>query len=459
MSEDLRGDLSGLPPEGRVIVGFSGGADSTALSHWLTTRIDPSRLVLAHVNHMLRGEEADRDEAAARAFAQGLGLRFAVSRQNVGALAREKGMSCEECGRTVRYEFFLSLAPGENDRILTAHTQNDNGETMLLNLCRGAGLSGLCGIPYRRGKVLRPLLGVSREEVEAYCASHGLSYVRDSSNLSGEYSRNRIRLEVLPVLRELNPRAVEAMARTAALLSRDREFLEEEARKLLKLARREYGIDVKALRDAPEPLRLRALKLWLESLGCRDLEQKHLELADACLREGGAVSLPGRVHIRRGAGMLSGGLEKKGEKPFSIPVSLPAGWEGEPQKIALPGGKTLILEKKAPNLGKSTQKIHNLDFKNDLDYAIITGNLTARTRREGDRFSPAGRKHSKPLKQVFQEAGIPADRRGSSLLLECGGRLAFCEGVGAAEEFRVTEKTAEVLRVTIRACGETEKEG
>ena len=168
MSEGLRVDLSGLPPQGRVVVGFSGGPDSTALCHWLLGRVPRERLLLAHVNHRLRGRESDRDEAVVSQFARQFGLPLALHREDVAALARARNMGLEECGRQVRYDFFASLAPEPEDRILTAHHGGDNVETVLLHLCRGTGLGGLCGIPYRRGKILRPLLGATRQEIEAY---------------------------------------------------------------------------------------------------------------------------------------------------------------------------------------------------------------------------------------------------------------------------------------------------
>lgn len=454
MSEDLRGDLSGLPEQGLIVVGFSGGADSTALAHWLAGRVDPRRLVLAHVNHGLRGEEADRDEAEAGAFARRLGLRFAVFRADVGSLSKERGLGLEECGRQVRYEFFQFLAAGEEDRVLTAHTADDNAETMLLNLCRGAGLSGLCGIPRRRGKILRPLLGVTREETVGYCRAWGLPFVTDSTNFSGEFARNRVRLEALPVLRELNPRVVRAMGQTAELLSRDRDFLRGEAQKLLDRAERKYGLDAETLLGAPESPRAEALRLWLEGLGCRELEKKHLDQVERCLTRGGAASLPGGRVVRRGAGLLFRDVPARGQ-PFSREVKLP---EGE-ERVPLPGGRVLVLEKKVLSGEESTQKIHNLDFKNALDYDIITGNLVARTRREGDRFSPAGRGMTKSLKEVFREAGIPPGRREDAVLLECGGRLAFCEGAGASEEFRVREGTSAALLVDVREIEEQGNEG
>ena len=174
----------GLPPRGRVVVGFSGGADSTALAHWLLRKVEPSRLVLAHVNHCLRGEASQRDEEAARQFARRFGLAFQVHREDVAALARERGQGVEECGRQVRYDFFPKLGAGGGGQNLTAHNANDNAETVLMHLCRGTSLPGLLGIPARRGKVLRPLLRVPREEIEAYCQAHGLPY--DPMNPSQE---------------------------------------------------------------------------------------------------------------------------------------------------------------------------------------------------------------------------------------------------------------------------------
>ena len=259
MSELLAGaDISGLPQRGKVVVGFSGGADSTALAHWLLGRLGPERLVLAHVNHQLRGEESDRDEAAAHAFAKRFGLDFALRREDVAALARRRGLGLEECGRQVRYGFFQSLAPGEADRILTAHNANDNAETVLMHLCRGTSLPGLLGIPARRGKVLRPLLRVPRGEIEAYCQAHGLPYVTDSSNLSREYTRNRLRLEVLPVLEELNPSFLEAVARMTDTLSQDSACLEAQAQALLEACRGPWGLDAAKLRQMGDLLRDKA---------------------------------------------------------------------------------------------------------------------------------------------------------------------------------------------------------
>ena len=441
MSKPLRGDLSGLPQQGLVVVGFSGGADSTALAHWLMAQVDPDRLVLAHVNHQLRGEESQRDEAAARQFAGRFGLRFAVFREDVAALAKREGLGLEECGRQVRYRFFHSLAAGEEDRILTAHNANDNAETVLLHLCRGASLPGLLGIPYCRGKILRPFLKVSRREIEQYCREQGLSYVTDSTNLCREYARNRLRLEAVPALEEVNPGFLEAVSRMAETLSQDQAFLDGEARALLERCRVPWGLDGRLLREAPAALKSRVLLAFWEEREGPSLEKKHLDALYRCLERGGETDLPGGVRARMAQGVLS--LEEP-EQPETFSVDAALG------STLLPGGKELLLEVKTLPKGPDRPKIHNLLFKNALDYDIITGNLRARSRLPGDRFSPAGRRVSKSLKQLFQENKVPLSQRDRTVLLEADGRLAFCEGVGPAEGFQVTDRTERALLVELR---------
>lgn len=444
--EDFRAFLPELPEGGLLVVGFSGGADSTALTHWLMGRVDRERIVLAHVNHMLRGAEAERDQEAAEAFARERGLKIEVLRADVGALARERGLGLEECGREVRYGFFHRLARGENDRILTAHNADDNAETMLLNLCRGAGLEGLCGIPRERGKVLRPLLDVSREEIELYCRENGLSYVTDSSNLSEDYTRNRLRHQVVPVLKALNPRFVQAAAGTAELLSGDRDCLLRQAEELLRRAENPWGLETAALLSEEKSVRSRAVKLFLERSGGRSLERKHIDQVLSIVERGGGADLPG-VRASCAQGVLWAGRED-GTGPFEMAARL--------GKNPLPGGKFLILEEKILAKAENPQKIQKLLFKNALDYDIMTGParelpkaVLIRNRRPGDRFAPAGRGVSKPIKQVFQELRVPGPLRDSVPLLVCGGEVAWCPGAGAGEAFRVRESTKRVLVVKI----------
>jgi len=198
----------------RIAVGVSGGADSVALLRFLAVLREEYRweLIVCHIHHGLRGAEADRDEQFVRELAGQLGLPYAVRHIDAAALALENHLSVEEAGRDARYAFFAETA-GEGGRIATAHTLDDTIETVLMNLIRGTGLHGLCGIPRTRGNIVRPLLDVTRAEVEEYLALLGQPYCTDSTNLSDDYTRNRVRHDILPRLRELNPNFTGSMAR------------------------------------------------------------------------------------------------------------------------------------------------------------------------------------------------------------------------------------------------------
>lgn len=439
---ELRGaSLKGIPETGRLVVGFSGGADSTALTHWLMNRVDRERIFLAHVNHLLRGEESERDQEFAQDFAARRGLAIQVLRVDVAALARARGQGMEECGREARYGFFARLVSGENDRILTAHNAQDNGETLLLNLCRGTGPDGLSGIPRSRGKILRPLLGADRREIEEYCRRNGLPYVTDSTNLEDVYCRNRIRHQVMPVLEEINPRSVQAMAQAAELLAADREYLRAQALRLLDSTRARWGLEREPLLRAHQSLRSRALKLYLEEAGCGRLEKKHLDLAQEILSRGGGADLPGGISVSCGQGVFW-----VGKRP------LEESWEflAKTGETPLPGGKILVLRKKILGKTENPEKIQNLLFKNPLDYAIMTGTLVVRNRRPGDRFAPAGRGVTKPLKQVFQELRIPEPLRGTVPLLVCGGEIAWIPGAGAGEGFQAARDPGNLWSVEVK---------
>jgi tRNA(Ile)-lysidine synthase len=208
-----------------VTVALSGGADSVALLYAL--RESGCEVGACHVNHNLRGNESDRDEAFVRELCAGLGVPLTVRSVDVRAL-QKKHRSLEETARNVRYEFFAEISresPGVT--LATAHTASDNAETVLLNLIRGTGLKGLCGIPPVRGNIVRPLILCERSEVEAYCESHGLRYVTDSANSSEEFTRNKIRLNIMPLIKEINPSF--SVTQMCEILREDSDYLESRA--------------------------------------------------------------------------------------------------------------------------------------------------------------------------------------------------------------------------------------
>ena len=216
-----------------IIAGVSGGADSMALLHFLYQmyKNDEIKLIVAHVHHGLRGEEADRDEAFVQDYCAARGIPFRARHADVAALAAQNGQTVEECGREVRYAFFEELRleqerPAET-RIATAHTLSDSIETVLFHMARGTSLKGLLGIPPVRGFVIRPLILSTRADIEAYCAQNGVDYVTDSTNFCADYTRNRIRRQLVPQFYGINARFDEAFSRMVYTLSQDEDCLRQ----------------------------------------------------------------------------------------------------------------------------------------------------------------------------------------------------------------------------------------
>ncbi|MBR2876507.1 MAG: tRNA lysidine(34) synthetase TilS, partial [Clostridia bacterium] len=216
----------------KIIVGLSGGADSVCLLHFLHSVKDEYNLTIcaAHVNHGIRGEEAVSDSEFAREMANSLNIEFKLSEVDCIEEAELHNETVEEAGRRLRYEFFDSLRTQESDVIATAHNCNDNAETVIFNVSRGSALNGAKGIPPKRDdRIIRPLIFCTRAEIEGYCEENNLSYVTDSTNLSDDYTRNRIRHIIIPELEKINPQAVTAFSRFTEGVRSDCDYLDSVA--------------------------------------------------------------------------------------------------------------------------------------------------------------------------------------------------------------------------------------
>lgn len=256
-----------------VVVALSGGADSVSLLRVLKSLEETLeiRVCACHLNHCLRGEESDSDERFCAELCGALGVPLETRRVEV-ANHLNPHESVEQAARRIRYEFFWEVLEKLGSSVLaTAHTASDNAETVLLNLTRGTGISGLCGIPPIRGfgennefRVVRPLLGCTRAEVESYLSQLGQGFVTDKTNLSEDYSRNRIRLNVIPELEKINPSLQNVISRMTKILREDDQFLEEMSDKALSEARTGRGWDAAALARLAKPIKARAVRRILE---------------------------------------------------------------------------------------------------------------------------------------------------------------------------------------------------
>ncbi|WP_242846324.1 tRNA lysidine(34) synthetase TilS [Anaeromassilibacillus senegalensis] len=430
-----------LPPGGRVVVGLSGGADSMALTHFLVYQ-EKAEVLAAHVNHGLRGAESDADEAFVRKWCAENHIPLRVLHADVKRLAEERKQGLEECGREVRYAFFQELA--QDARIATAHTLSDNAETVLLNLTKGTGARGLCGIPPVRGNIIRPLIRATREQVEAYCRFYGLAYVTDSSNLERNFARNRVRLDVVPVLKRINPAFEKEIAGMTMRLARDELFLQGQAEQAVRRAETPHGYDLAVLKTLARPVLVRAAAVILRRAGEVRLESKHLEAAADVIAAGkGSVSVAGGIQIAAQGNTLFVAPERM--EPWSVPVSFPV--------TRTPDGRSICLKKINKNAVQTENKFHNLLFHNCINCDTIWTNPVFRTRRAGDVFRPAGRGVSKSLKKLFNEAKLEPLLRDKVILLESGGEILWIEGFGPAESARVLPGTQQAVTIRVEPAG------
>ena len=435
----LMDELDLIPSGSRVLCAVSGGADSICLLHALYQLRGKKnfRLAAAHFNHMLRGEESERDAAFVDQFRllccgrQRLpdgsvlpGVPLYLRSRDVAAEARRRGTGIEETARDLRYDFLRQAAEWfQADVIATAHTADDNIETILFHLARGSGLRGLAGIQPRKNALIRPLLTTTRQEVEEYLAYYGLPHVEDSSNADDAYARNRIRHQIIPVLEELYPGVAARAADTASLLRADEELLAGQAEEISARARREGDrlvIPAACIGAAPSPLAARAVRqlIGLLSGGDQDCAAPHLEAVVRLCREEGKpsaqVSLPRGLTARREYQNLV--LLREGE---SSPLAETA--------LALPGvTRAGSWEITCTAVEYTGQPQRPFDFC--LSQALVPA-LTARTRRQGDRLSLSHRPE-KTLKKWYIDEKIPRARRNLLPVLDCGGQAAAAAGLG-----------------------------
>lgn len=431
-----------------ITVGLSGGADSVCLTHLLYTLQSELSVTLqaVHVHHGIRGASADSDAQFCRSFCETLQIPLTVEYIDVPKICRETHESTEECARRLRYDVFHRVA-GENGKIATAHTADDNAETVLLNLTRGTGLAGLCGIPPVRENIIRPLLFVTREQVEQYCRENNLSYVTDETNFSAEYSRNRIRAEVMPVLKALNPSVVMGVSGMTARLRAENVVLAQQANMLLQCIETGECIPITPFKNAPKPIACRALQTVLEEkIGTR-CTSTHITAVYDLLFKNGTVSLPSGVIVRSRKGCL----EFPVGEPFPEWVHT-LDFTSFPIEENTPAGVIKVQK----YTRKDLQNLHKDLLANAIDCAKIKGTVTLRSRRAGDRFTFARRAVSKSLKKWMNEAKIPPESRNAVPLLVNGkDEILWIGGVGTSANALPNESTNAFFVLTLSCRGNT----
>ncbi|OAT80686.1 tRNA lysidine(34) synthetase TilS [Desulfotomaculum copahuensis] len=453
-----------IKPGDLVLAGVSGGMDSVSLLHILWSLREERRFSLqaVHFNHLIRGAEARADAGLVRELAGALGLSVIAGECDVPAYRSARGLSLEEAAREARYAFFEQACrrAGAN-RLALGHHADDQAETILLNLLRGAGPAGLKGIPPVRGPYIRPLLHVRRREIAEYCRRHRLPFREDASNRQDTYTRNRIRLHLIPLLEsEYNPRLVDALVRLGEICREEDAYLEEQAAGLYPAARRESDaggaaleLDIDALRAVPPPLRRRMLRrAWRELTGSSaDLSYGHVQSLLGMLDNtagGRAAVLPGGAEAVRAGSRLCfycGGGRPVMVPPYFYPLAVP-GCTYIPEI-----NKTIRAELSPP--GQSPDPCRLTAGEALLDRGKLPGPLFVRRRRAGDRFMPLGLGEPVRLKKFLNGCGIAAGQRDCLPLVVCGDDIVWVGGVRPGEKFKVTPLTKEFLYLRIMEGG------
>lgn len=427
MSEPL------LPRDGAILCAVSGGADSMCLLHMIYSR--GIKVVAAHFEHGIRGEESLRDARFVESWCREAGIDCVIGHGTVPSYAAERGLGLEQAARELRYAFLEKTAAEQGCKyIATAHNADDNVETVIFNLARGGGTLGLKGIPRERGYFIRPLLDMSRREIESYLEKNAIPHVEDGSNASDDYSRNLIRHHVTPVLRRINPELHLAVERTAKLLEQDEDCLGAMADSFI----REYydgeSLPVSELRQLHRAVSSRVLRrLCNESLSFEHVEQA-LKLLEGTERK--YLDLPGQRLCRQ-----QGRLYFSPGEIVSIPDRelIPGRWTAVPEL-----GLELLAE-----YGDNDAEVNGLFKTCRLKCENICSSVYCTGRKAGDRLRPAGRGCTKSLKSLFNEAGYTRERRSRTLVLRDGKGILAVLGMCLDERAKAAPGDR-VLTIKIR---------
>ena len=443
---DLAAEYGMLPKGELVLCALSGGADSIYLLANLLERQEELgySLAAAHFDHNLR-PTSKRDAAFAAQWCAAHGIPFVLGGGDVAAQAAARGMGIEETARELRYAFLQETAQKLGAAVIaTAHNADDNAETLLMNLTRGSGLEGLCGIPPRRGNIVRPLLTTTRAEIEAWLAERGIDHVEDESNSDERYTRNFLRARVMPLLRQINPKAAEHMTAAAARLRRDNDVLNANAARVAGEAHKAedgWVISVKPFEFLPDPIATRAVRQLLQRVGAEQVSSAHLTAVVKLMRgndPSAMLHLPGAL-VRRVYGdvLFTPWTEEDGpllEQPL------------DPRGTTVWGDWVVTCAREiCPDAPVGTP------YEFWLVADRLNPTLSLRPRREGDELQPPGRP-CKTVKKWFIDEKIPRVARETVPVLWDGEKIAAVGLLGPSETL-LAKPGENALHITLENKG------
>ena len=416
-------------------VGLSGGADSVCLAHILIKNKDVlgiKSIKGIHIHHGIRGEEADRDLAFCRQFCENNGIEFVSYCTNIPEEAGKTGESIEECARRVRYSFFEKSGC---DKIATAHNLNDNMETFIFNLSRGASLSGLCGIPYVRDIYIRPLLDCSRSEIEEYLNENNLEYVIDSTNLCDDYTRNKIRHNIIPQLFLLNPSFDSAFLKCSQSLNMSKDYIMQGARQIVDESVCNGYYDCTTFENCHKALKFQIISLILKENNAKNISREHINAVLGIIEKGGSADIGGNVTVNvERKKMFFGKRESVGAFERKIDFT---------DKIIDTIIGTFSFE---IVVNKDLQNLNKQDMDNLIDCDKISNGTLIRNRVDGD-FYKLPNRPGKTLKKLFNENKVSVYERDKMLIISDDDGIVWTEYFGVSDRCKVDDGTQRILLV------------
>jgi tRNA(Ile)-lysidine synthase len=438
----------------RVIVGVSGGPDSICLLHLLMTFRSQLgiHLYVAHLDHMFRGKESEEDARFVKALCQKWGIPFFGDKIDVPKYVEKSGLSPEDAARRERYHFFKRLKEQIGaKKIATGHNRNDHEETILMNIFRGAGLDGLVGIDPVRDYFIRPLIDIPREAIEKYLREEDIPYRIDATNLTSDYFRNSLRLELIPLIRKKYcPHIGQSLRRLAEIAKRDLSFMDEETEKawahVIRCEPEKVIIDVKKFSQRHEAIKYRLVRLAVEKLAgnVKDFETRHANLLVDFIEQaspGSLIDLPKNLQGVKEYEHCILSKENFDEIPdYSYILSVP--------------GQITIRETGIRVKAYIQPCSEHTTIENDrrtayLDYDKIDSDLVIRNRQPGDRFKPLGGIGFKKLKDFFIDEKVPRRKRNHVPIVAAGGRIIWVGGMRIDDRFKVTGETKRILVLVV----------
>lgn len=439
----------------KVIVAVSGGPDSICLLHILYKLRDELKITLfaAHVNHCLRGEEADADEEYVGEYCKELGIECFSRKIDIKKLSIERGLSSESAGREARYEFFDELL-GKLDaqKIALAHNANDQAETVLMRIIRGTGMEGLVGIkPVRSNIFVRPLINIKRESIEKYCEVNNLTPRIDKTNLENIYARNKIRLELIPYIKQnFNSDIITVLNRLSDTISRDNDYLDIISREKYKIYSDKKDSKVIIRKEAfleHEAILSRILRTAVLDIKGNLYNIEKVHIYDLIFlqksRTGKKITLPGDLE----------GINNYGNMEIRLNRDIKADADKKVHNLV---NKENYIEEFGINVCMRTvAKDSRVSFKDNenikyFDLDKIKGDISIRTRENGDKFVPFGMKGSKKLKDLFIDLKIPQEERDRIPLVCFNDDIAWVVGYRISDSYKVDKDTKAMLEITIK---------